>query len=54
MIQLDPENRLTAEVYLDEQKNKIFPDYFYSFLQPYLQMFSASTSIISPDEKIER
>lgn len=54
MIKLDPANRFSAELYLDEEKNKIFPDYFYSFLQPYLQMFSATDPIISPDEKIDR
>ncbi|XP_050537002.1 phosphoinositide 3-kinase regulatory subunit 4 [Daktulosphaira vitifoliae] len=54
MIQLNPSNRCSAELYLDEEKNKIFPDYFYSFLQPYLQMFSATDPIISPDEKIDR
>ncbi|XP_050436051.1 phosphoinositide 3-kinase regulatory subunit 4 [Adelges cooleyi] len=54
MIQLNPADRCSAELYLDEEKNKIFPDYFYSFLQPYLQMFSATDPIISPDEKIDR
>lgn len=54
MINLNPENRYSAEKYLDEEKNKIFPEYFYSFLQPYLQMFSATDPIISPDEKIDR
>lgn len=54
MIKLNPVNRCSAELYLDEEKNKIFPDYFYSFLQPYLQMFSATNPIISPDEKIDR
>ncbi|XP_015367758.1 PREDICTED: phosphoinositide 3-kinase regulatory subunit 4 [Diuraphis noxia] len=54
MIKLNPADRCSAELYLDEEKNKIFPDYFYSFLQPYLQMFSATNPIISPDEKIDR
>jgi hypothetical protein len=31
----------------------VFPEYFYSFLQPYMHIFSAAP-ILSPDEKISR
>lgn len=33
--------------------SRLFPDYFYSFLQSYMQMFS-SIPILPPDEKIMR
>lgn len=53
MIQRDPNQRLSAELYLSQERGKLFPEYFYTFLQPYMQMFSASP-IVSPDEKISR
>lgn len=53
MIQRDPSQRLSAELYLSQERGKLFPEYFYTFLQPYMQMFSASP-IVSPDEKIAR
>ena len=53
MIQRDPTQRLSAEVYLSEEKGRLFPEYFYSFLQPYMLAFSTSP-IISPDDKILR
>jgi len=54
MVKLNPSNRCSAELYLDEEKNKIFPNYFYSFLQPYLQMLSTTNPMYLPHEKIER
>ncbi|CCJ29180.1 unnamed protein product, partial [Pneumocystis jirovecii] len=36
MISLDPEKRLSAEEYLEKWKNKVFPDYFYTFLYQYI------------------
>lgn len=53
MIQHDPEKRLSAEIYLSRERGKLFPEYFYSFLQPYMQIFSAPP-MLSPDEKILR
>ncbi|XP_067619259.1 phosphoinositide 3-kinase regulatory subunit 4 [Eurosta solidaginis] len=53
MIDLNPLCRKSAEDYLDEERGRLFPEYFYSFLQSYLQMFS-STPIMSPDDKISR
>lgn len=53
MIALNPAERRTAEVYLDEERGRLFPDYFYTFLQSYMQMFS-SLQILPPDDKIMR
>lgn len=53
MISLDPKERKSADVYLDEERGRLFPDYFYTFLQSYMQMFS-SIPILPPDEKILR
>ncbi|KAG4305361.1 hypothetical protein PORY_001531 [Pneumocystis oryctolagi] len=36
MINLDPEKRSTAEEYLEKWKNKVFPDYFFTFLYEYV------------------
>ncbi|KAH8406647.1 hypothetical protein KR222_001554 [Zaprionus bogoriensis] len=52
MIDINSINRKSAEDYLDQERNKLFPEYFYTFLQSYLQMFS-STPIMSPDDKIQ-
>ncbi|XP_012156619.1 phosphoinositide 3-kinase regulatory subunit 4 isoform X2 [Ceratitis capitata] len=53
MINLHPKNRKSAEDYLDQERGRLFPEYFYSFLQSYLQMFS-SLPIMTPDDKILR
>lgn len=53
MIQKDPNQRLAAELYLSQERGRLFPEYFYSFLQSYMLIFSASP-ILSPDEKINR
>ncbi|KAK9447800.1 uncharacterized protein V1518DRAFT_386358 [Limtongia smithiae] len=37
MISLEPNDRHTADVYLEEWKDKVFPAYFYSFLHEYVQ-----------------
>ncbi|EDW83237.1 uncharacterized protein Dwil_GK22752 [Drosophila willistoni] len=52
MIDIHSINRKSAEDYLDQERGKLFPEYFYSFLQSYLQMFS-STPIMSPDDKVQ-
>ncbi|XP_034485161.1 phosphoinositide 3-kinase regulatory subunit 4 [Drosophila innubila] len=52
MIDIDSLNRKSAEDYLDQERKKLFPEYFYSFLISYLQMFS-STPIMSADAKIQ-
>ncbi|ENN74924.1 hypothetical protein YQE_08502, partial [Dendroctonus ponderosae] len=53
MINRDPATRLSAEKYLDQQRGTLFPEYFYSFLQSYMLIFS-SNPIMSPDEKVAR
>jgi phosphoinositide-3-kinase regulatory subunit 4 len=53
MIEKNPANRKSAELYLSLARGKIFPEYFYGFLQSYMQIFSAAP-ILSPDEKISR
>lgn len=53
MIEKNPSNRKSAEFYLSQARGKVFPEYFYSFLHPYMQIFSVAP-ILSPDEKINR
>ncbi|XP_015597151.1 phosphoinositide 3-kinase regulatory subunit 4 isoform X2 [Cephus cinctus] len=53
MLERNPLNRKSAEIYLSQARGKIFPEYFYSFLQSYMLIFSAAP-ILSPDEKINR
>lgn len=53
MISLNPVERKSADVYLDEERGRLFPEYFYTFLQSYMQMFS-SLQILPPDDKIMR
>jgi phosphoinositide-3-kinase, regulatory subunit 4 len=53
MLSKNPKERKSAELYLDQERGELFPEYFYSFLQSYIQMFS-SIPILPPDEKIVR
>ncbi|XP_049532071.1 phosphoinositide 3-kinase regulatory subunit 4 [Anopheles darlingi] len=53
MLSLEPRERLSAELYLDQERGHLFPEYFYSFLQSYLQMFS-TVPVVPPDEKVVR
>lgn len=53
MLERNPSNRKSAEIYLSQARGKVFPEYFYSFLQSYMLIFSAAP-ILSPDEKINR
>lgn len=53
MLERNPTNRKNAETYLAQARGSIFPEYFYSFLQSYMLIFSASP-ILSNDEKIYR
>lgn len=50
MIQKDPAARLTAREYIDLQRDKAFPEYFYSFLNDYIKAFSSLHRF--SDEKI--
>ena len=40
MIQKEPNLRKTANEHLLDQRGEVFPDYFYTFLQSYMQIFS--------------
>lgn len=53
MLERNPANRKSAEIYLSQARGTIFPEYFYTFLQSYLHIFS-SVPILPPDEKIYR
>ncbi|KAL3269438.1 hypothetical protein HHI36_008508 [Cryptolaemus montrouzieri] len=53
MIQIDPSKRLSAEDYLARERGNLFPEYFFTFLQSYMLIFSASPTL-TPDEKILR
>lgn len=53
MLSIDPKDRKSAELYLDQERGQLFPEYFYSFLQSYFQMFS-SIPILPSDDKIAR
>lgn len=53
MLERNPANRKSAEIYLAQTRGTVFPEYFYSFLQSYMLIFSAAP-ILSPDEKITR
>lgn len=53
MLERNPANRKCAEIYLAQARGTVFPEYFYSFLQSYMLIFSAAP-ILSPDEKINR
>ncbi|VVC93436.1 unnamed protein product, partial [Leptidea sinapis] len=53
MTERNPKDRKSAEIYLDEARGTLFPEYFYSFLQSYILIFSAQP-ILPADEKISR
>jgi phosphoinositide-3-kinase regulatory subunit 4 len=48
MIQIDPQERYSAEEYLNFWKVKAFPEYFYSFLHQYMYVITDPTSGRSP------
>lgn len=52
MLQRDPSKRLSAEEYLEQQRDRVFPQYFYTFLRDYIKEFA--TLSLSPDEKVAR
>ncbi|KAF1839378.1 ARM repeat-containing protein [Decorospora gaudefroyi] len=65
MIQVDPNSRMTAEDYLTHWKGKVFPSYFYGFLQQYMYSITDPSSgrkpvttgtehLGEPDERIEQ
>jgi phosphoinositide-3-kinase regulatory subunit 4 len=65
MIQIDPNSRMTADDYLTHWKGKVFPTYFYGFLQQYMYSITDPSSgrkpvttgsehLGEPDERIDR
>jgi phosphoinositide-3-kinase regulatory subunit 4 len=65
MIQVDPNSRMTAEDYLTHWKGKVFPSYFYGFLQQYMYSITDPSSgrkpvttgtehLGEPDERIDQ
>uniref|UniRef100_T1ISE1 non-specific serine/threonine protein kinase n=1 Tax=Strigamia maritima TaxID=126957 RepID=T1ISE1_STRMM len=53
MIQKEPSFRLSTEGYLEQQRGRAFPEYFYSYLRDYMHGF-AGFPIITADDKIIR
>jgi phosphoinositide-3-kinase regulatory subunit 4 len=65
MIQVDPNSRMTAEDYLTHWKGKVFPGYFYTFLDQYMYSITDPSSgrkpvttgaehLGEPDERIDQ
>jgi len=65
MIQVDPNSRMSADDYLTHWKDKVFPSYFYGFLQQYMYSITDPSSgqkpvtsgiehLGEPDERIEQ
>ncbi|KAF1919741.1 hypothetical protein BDU57DRAFT_492409 [Ampelomyces quisqualis] len=65
MIQVDPSSRMSADDYLMHWKDKVFPSYFYGFLQQYMHSITDPSSgrkpvttgtehMGEPDERIEQ
>ncbi|KAL9110181.1 MAG: hypothetical protein Q9227_005241, partial [Pyrenula ochraceoflavens] len=65
MIQIDPNDRFSAEQYLDLWRRRTFPEYFYSFLHQYMSLMTEpspgrlrinleSANEGEPDERIDR
>lgn len=65
MIQTDPNSRMSAEDYLEHWQGKVFPHYFYGFLQQYMHSITdpssgrkpvttANEHLGEPDDRIEQ
>lgn len=65
MIQVDPNSRMSAEDYLTHWRGKVFPNYFYGFLQQYMYSITDPSSgrkpvttgsehLGEPDERIDQ
>lgn len=65
MIQVDPNSRMSADDYLEHWRGKVFPHYFYGFLQQYMYSITdpssgrkpvttATEHLGEPDDRIEQ
>lgn len=54
MLSINPKERKSAEIYLDMERGRLFPEYFYSFLQSYIPIMFSSVPITPCDDKIMR
>lgn len=60
MISLDPNDRMTAEQYLNNWKHKLFPDYYYDFLHDFIgamstrNHFTSSGSVLDPQSFLDQ
>ncbi|KAH9874442.1 hypothetical protein IAQ61_003631 [Plenodomus lingam] len=65
MIQVDPNSRMSAEDYLTHWRDKVFPGYFYGFLQQYMHSITdpsfgqkpgttVAEHLGEPDERIDQ
>jgi phosphoinositide-3-kinase, regulatory subunit 4 len=52
MLSLNPKERKSAEIYLDMERERLFPEYFYSFLQSYIPITFCSIPVTPCDDKI--
>ena len=54
MLSINPKDRRSAEIYLDMERGRLFPEYFYSFLQSYIPIMFCSIPVMPSDDKILR
>lgn len=54
MLSINPKERRSAEIYLDNERGRLFPEYFYSFLQSLIPIMFSSVPITPCDDKILR
>lgn len=54
MLSINPKERKSAEIYLDMERGRLFPEYFYSFLQSYIPIMFCSVPVTPCDDKILR
>lgn len=54
MLSINPKERKSAEIYLDMERGRLFPEYFYSFLQSYIPIMFCSIPVLPSDDKILR
>lgn len=54
MLSINPKERKSAEIYLDMERDRLFPEYFYSFLQSLIPIMFSSVPTMPCDDKILR